>query len=81
MHLPEAGVDGNGGGPTLIRQLPDGYGVKFVLEEGNRTVVMAEVGPVLLTQPPVQIRHQDGRYTTPPMYQDQVQVVRQNGLR
>lgn len=60
----------------MIRQLPDGYGVKFVLEEGDRTVVVAEVGPVLMTQPPAKGHTPDSL-----LYRNQVQVVRQNGLR
>lgn len=60
-----------------IRQLRDGYGIKFVLEEGDRTVVIAEVPPVLLTQP----QQYRGHLPDAPLYQDQVQVVRQSGLR
>lgn len=60
----------------MIRQLPDGYGVKFVLEEGDRTVVIGEVPPVLLTQPPYKGHTPDSL-----LYRDQVQVVRQNSLR
>lgn len=59
----------------MIRQLPDGYGVKFVLEEGDRTVVIAEVGPVHLVKKPF------GRYTAPPLYQNQVVVEEYTGLR
>lgn len=59
----------------MIRQLPDGYGVKFVLEEGDRTVVIAEVGPVQLARKPV------SRYTPPLLYQNQVVVEEYTGLR
>lgn len=59
----------------MIRQLPDGYGVKFVLEEGDRTVVIAEVGPLEIQEWP------KSRYTAPPLYQQQVTVGHYSTLR